>query len=458
MANKAVVTQTTLDEIAHAIIAKGGATGPMTPTQMPEAIMAIEGGGNDEEWQQPSDWPDVKPIYDLETAGLQDKNAVIVLFDVTYKRNIVIQRLGNSGRHAASAKDCAGREVGSTSGDVTITIPDDALIPGRDTGSTRKYAWVLFRGVSDVTIDIYYGFGVAPWLFVYGGEESRFVVGSLTGPMPSIDVGTYEARLQHIYYRSGSENLFRCRKLIWMPNSSFLEYQNPFYPYRKPGITHFEVGEIVYPEGSYRCFLHGFKGAGTVIKVLKIGGVLDSVSAYLGFSGCASLRAVPDVLDLSACTNCNQMFSGCASLRAVPDVLDISACTNCNQMFSGCSVLENVPDVIDLASCTSCNQMFDSCYNVSKLPTHLTANGDNSLKISFSDFNGGKADGMFMDSLAVIENGTVIGGMAYNINDLTGSEKPPTVTFNGSVKTAFGSDWEIVKQAFTSKGWNISPA
>lgn len=45
MADKAVVTQTTLDAIGQAIIAKGGATAPMTPAQMPAAIAAIPSGG-----------------------------------------------------------------------------------------------------------------------------------------------------------------------------------------------------------------------------------------------------------------------------------------------------------------------------------------------------------------------------------------------------------------------------
>ena len=45
MADKAVVTQTTLDAIGQAIIDKGGATEPMTPAQMPAAIQSIPSGG-----------------------------------------------------------------------------------------------------------------------------------------------------------------------------------------------------------------------------------------------------------------------------------------------------------------------------------------------------------------------------------------------------------------------------
>lgn len=44
MADKAVVTQSTLDAIGQAIIAKGGATAAMTPAQMPAAIASIPSG------------------------------------------------------------------------------------------------------------------------------------------------------------------------------------------------------------------------------------------------------------------------------------------------------------------------------------------------------------------------------------------------------------------------------
>ena len=57
MADKAVVTQTTLDAIGQAIIDKGGATEAMTPAQMPAAIQAIpsgapnRGGTPDDGWK-----------------------------------------------------------------------------------------------------------------------------------------------------------------------------------------------------------------------------------------------------------------------------------------------------------------------------------------------------------------------------------------------------------------------
>lgn len=45
--SKAIITEQHLHDIADAIIAKGGATGPMTPAQMAAAIQAIPSGGGE---------------------------------------------------------------------------------------------------------------------------------------------------------------------------------------------------------------------------------------------------------------------------------------------------------------------------------------------------------------------------------------------------------------------------
>ena len=50
--SKALITESHLTDIANAIIAKGGATAPMTPAQMKDAILAIPSG---EEWTWPTD-------------------------------------------------------------------------------------------------------------------------------------------------------------------------------------------------------------------------------------------------------------------------------------------------------------------------------------------------------------------------------------------------------------------
>ena len=163
------------------------------------------------------------------------------------------------------------------------------------------------------------------------------------------------------------------------------------------------------------------------------------------FNACYSLAAVPDALDLSACTNCSSMFNACTSLAAVPDALDLSACTNCTYMFQNCTSLAAVPDALDLSACTNCSYMFNNCTSLAAVPTHLAANGDNNLQISFASST--------LVSKASVE------AMADNLNDLTGSAKPPTVTFSSATKALFATDeWTALKTKFADKGWNVSPA
>ena len=164
------------------------------------------------------------------------------------------------------------------------------------------------------------------------------------------------------------------------------------------------------------------------------------------FQSVRVVRSLKDSLVINgACTNCASMFQNCYSLAAVPDVLDLSACTDCSNMFNACYSLAAVPDVLDLSACTNCSSMFNSCYSLAAVPTHLTANGDNNLQISFASST--------LVSKASVE------AMADNLNDLTGSAKPPTVTFSSATKALFTTDeWTALKAKFADKGWNVSPA
>lgn len=78
--SKAIITEQHLHDIADAIIAKGGATAPMTPAQMPAAIASIPSGG-EYPFVKPDGWPDIRKILDDNTDDYRYK--CIVLFDGT---------------------------------------------------------------------------------------------------------------------------------------------------------------------------------------------------------------------------------------------------------------------------------------------------------------------------------------------------------------------------------------
>ena len=141
-----------------------------------------------------------------------------------------------------------------------------------------------------------------------------------------------------------------------------------------------------------------------------------------------------------------RLFYQSRGVRNLKDSLVINgACTNCSSMFLNCYLLTAVPDALDLSACTNCSSMFQNCYSLTAVPTHLTANGDNNLQISFASST--------LVSKASVE------AMADNLNDLTGSAKPPTVTFSSATKALFTTDeWTALKTKFADRGWNVSPA
>ena len=205
------------------------------------------------------------------------------------------------------------------------------------------------------------------------------------------------------------------------------------------------VGSKLYP---MVFFDETCKGDLLVGNALLITNVKGLEYMYSMFSGCTGLTSVtlPDGFGANA-TSMHSMFSGCTGLTSVtlPDGFNLPACTNCSSMFQNCYSLTAVPDVLDLSACTNCEGMFDRCASLTAVPTHLTANGDNNLQISFASST--------LVSKASVE------AMADNLNDLTGSSKPPTVIFSSATKALFTTDeWTALKAKFADKGWNVSPA
>ena len=92
------------------------------------------------------------------------------------------------------------------------------------------------------------------------------------------------------------------------------------------------------------------------------------------FSGCDSLRSVPD-LDTSNGTDFGCMFHSCSSLRSVPD-LDTSNGTDFSYMFYSCTSLTSVPD-LDTGKGIDFSYMFDSCTSLTSVPDLDTSNGTN---------------------------------------------------------------------------------
>ena len=92
------------------------------------------------------------------------------------------------------------------------------------------------------------------------------------------------------------------------------------------------------------------------------------------FSGCDSLRSVPD-LDTSNGTDFGCMFHSCTSLTSVPD-LDTGKGIDFSYMFDSCTSLTSVPD-LDVTNGTNFTHMFNSCRSLTSVPDLDTSNGTN---------------------------------------------------------------------------------
>lgn len=140
-------------------------------------------------------------------------------------------------------------------------------------------------------------------------------------------------------------------------------------------------------------------------------------------------------------------------IKSIVGKLDFSRLKDISNCFQIVSLVE-MPDVLDLTNCENCTGAFIAIANLQKFPTHLTANGNNSLAISFTGIEYIVDKSTFADFDA---EGNLIGGLAYNINDLSESPSPPTLTLSSRFKSRFSAaEQTTIANQFVSRGWSLS--
>ena len=346
--SKALITESHLTDIANAIIAKGGATGPMLPSQMAAAIEAIKTGGGDM-YPRP-EWPDIRKIYNDHPDPTRPYGWIALLQNVPMSINLLFS--------------------GSIRPYYTTSNGDSLYGDRYDYRfDSHEYHWVIGRGEN--------------------ADKAR----------PYFDT-SYEGKVLWMHFVDG----FNC------------SYSNTLTPKGTRFIS-----------GDYSASLNNgeFKNVACIDE-----NFLKNASATRFYD-----------------TAYNNPI-----LLNFPNI-NTAGCTYFSNAFDGCTSLVSVMDELDMTSATVSNNMFSGCISLVRIPTRLTANGSNNLIIDFS-----ASQCIDIDCIAMFDGNLIVGGMAYNINDLSGSPNPPTVMFNSVVKTMFGDKWDAVKSAFTHKGWLISPA
>ena len=120
------------------------------------------------------------------------------------------------------------------------------------------------------------------------------------------------------------------------------------------------------------------------------------------FSGCSSLKSIPDISKWNTSTviNMKGMFEECSSLKSIPDITkwNTSNVKNMKYMFKNCSSLKSLPDISkwDIDNCLKYKkiyEMFNGCSKPLNIPdkfenSEKCSDSGSSLEIEFYDMGG----------------------------------------------------------------------
>jgi len=107
---------------------------------------------------------------------------------------------------------------------------------------------------------------------------------------------------------------------------------------------------------------------------IKLKGILNITDMHDMFSGCSSLKSLPDISkwNISNATNLSGMFSECISLSSLPNISrwNISNVTNISYMFRGCASFSSLPDISkwNTSNVTNMMGLFYGCSLLLSLP------------------------------------------------------------------------------------------
>ena len=302
MADKALVTQSTLDAIGHAIISKGGASAPMTPAQMAESIAKIPSG-----WQPPSEWPDLRSIF-RHSKGPFAYGAAF-LFDSRGFDTISL-----SGAEKYITSDGATY----TTGTATHSWDHSKDIDG-------KLVWVLFLFSSD-TVKL--------------SSTMVHYLNTLWVYAPGVTIKSSASSSNGIYKNASRLVSFEAKKCLNTGNNSYGDFGNTY------ALENFDVDEVQLCSGNcYSCFINTgisvirskvyslngngkvsmiFGGYNTLIKVSYVDfGSVETLDIWYG----AAVKFFPETMIIMKLLNGGKVDARLSAF-AVP------RCLNINKSFS----------------------------------------------------------------------------------------------------------------------------
>ena len=331
--SKAIITEQHLHDIADAIIAKGGATAPMTPAQMPAAIAAIPSGGGEEyDWDKRRaelGWPDIEAILAADTHDYPGKQIELITdaADSTILKGGVAY-LTSEGDFIESTSNYT--KTWDRSKDITVS------------DETYKVRWILsFRNTT---------------------EFNDAVVNS------SGDVGSMLA-YQILWYANSESTVRNTEMTTWKGFTGFRFIRR--------------INARINVRGNFAC--NNCTNLEIIDGSLTFAG--DNLSRM--FQSCFSLREILATVAFGvAVTDTSSMFASCYALTHLPDGFATPKTTNTSSMFNWCYSLTHLPDGFATPETTNTSNMFQGCLAKSKIVCdwqHVTSVGafrDSNIRIS----------------------------------------------------------------------------
>lgn len=321
--SKAIITEQHLHDIADAIIAKGGATGAMTPAQMPGAIANIPSGGGEwtfRPWIMSESDPTKLDGWIHLWFHFDDDIATIAYFSAQY------------------ISDGHTFEVDWGDGTVETIAASSAY--------TTRVLSHTYAEKGDYRVDIT-GYDSANFNQYMFCENTDYNLCSALG-VRQAQFGTFDTETGI----SSSIKGYGLRYITWddfAPSNNYYLFRG--YPWLV------SVGDL---SAVTELKLESFRNC---LSLVSIGDMpnLTTITGSNCFYGCKSLVSVGNIPNLTSVSG--NLFGKCTSLKTVGDLSSLPEIPS--GIFSGCSSLETIGDMSGATSIG--NIPFDGCTSLKSL-------------------------------------------------------------------------------------------
>lgn len=305
------IEDTTITNIANAIREQNGSTNKYNPSQMPDAIRAIEtGGGSSDEWQPQPDWWDIDKILAEDTEDYPAK--MIVLFTDENESTVFNHITG-----AVKLKLSDG-----TSYDFTQAINhtwDTSKDKECSFGYKTRY-YIVYFSSTEITLT-YTSF------LTYRSDVTNSLLYVI---LKNLDAKLIHASGNTYFNYNNLLEKVKCINSIITTNGQSLN--------TCPSLV--EIDNVNVSNGFYNFF-----GDGSLKKINSLS--FETTNKSMGYMFGSTLFTEINLDDTSNVVDFANAFQGCSKLKRI-NKLDFNSATNINNMFQSCSNLLSIDEIANI--------------------------------------------------------------------------------------------------------------